>query len=53
MGLDKVGWLNELEQDWNVGLYNFRTFLYLGVCTSIASHYSNSYVSSFIIAVVK
>ena len=34
-------------------LYNFRIILYLGVCTSIASHYSNSYGSSFIIAVDK
>ena len=34
-------------------LYNFSIFLYLGVCASVANHCSNSYGSSFIIAMDK
>ena len=53
VGLDKVGWVNGLGQDWSVVLDSFSIFLYLGVCASIVSHCSNSYGSSFIIAVDK
>ena len=48
MGLDKVGWVNGLGQDWSVVLDSYSIFLYLGVCASIVSHCSNSYSSIFI-----
>ena len=48
MGLDDVGWVNGLGQDWSVVLDSFSIFLYLGVCASIVSHCSNSYGSIFI-----
>ena len=48
VGLDKVGWVNGLGQDWSVVLDSFSIFLYLGVCASIVSHCSNSYGSIFI-----
>ena len=48
MGLDKVGWVNGLGQDWSVVLDSFSIFLYLGVCASIVTHCSNSYGSIFI-----
>ena len=53
MGLNKWGWVNGLGQDWSVVLDSYSIFLYLGVCASILSHCSNSYGSSFIIAVDK
>ena len=48
MGLDKVGWVNGLRQDWSVVLDSFSIFVYLGVCASIVTHCSNSYGSIFI-----
>ena len=48
MGLDKGGRVNGLGQNWSVVLDSFSIFLYLGVCASIVSHCSNSYVSIFI-----
>jgi hypothetical protein len=53
MALDKGEWVNGLGQDWSVVLDSYSIFLYLGVCASIVSHCSNSYGSSFIIAVNK
>ena len=48
VGLNKVGWVNGLEQDWSVVLDSFSIFLYLGDCASIVTHCSNSYGSIFI-----
>ena len=53
MALDKGEWVNGLGQDISVVLDSFRISLYLGVCTSIVKHRSDSYCSSFISAVDK
>ena len=50
---NKEGWVNGLGQDRSLVLYNCSIFLYLRVCSSIVTHCSNSYGSSFVIFIDK